>query len=212
MPRLFLFLTWLTAPTMHIGSLLLRNAVALAPMAGLSDVPFRTIAWRMGVGYMVSCFFIRQMEYNADIYEVMIAGSKCFERTTWRLSLLNASARLSHAGLQQAYREGRLGDNLPLLIAMNERLIKVDERRRLRSAIYRPSKQGFNPHTGEPMSGLLVTHPTDLERIKAARRLDLPGVFDHSGPAIGLFGDLDHHGKAIPTRYYRFVLKGRYKR
>ncbi len=39
---------------MHIGSLPIRNAVALAPMAGLSDVPFRTLAWRMGVGYMVS--------------------------------------------------------------------------------------------------------------------------------------------------------------
>ena len=39
---------------MHIGPLKLRNAVALAPMAGLSDVPFRTLAWRMGVGYMVS--------------------------------------------------------------------------------------------------------------------------------------------------------------
>ncbi len=39
---------------MQIGSLTLRNPTALAPMAGLSDVPFRTIAWRMGAGYMVS--------------------------------------------------------------------------------------------------------------------------------------------------------------
>ena len=38
----------------RIGALALRNSVALAPMAGLSDVPFRTMAWRMGVGYMVS--------------------------------------------------------------------------------------------------------------------------------------------------------------
>jgi len=39
---------------MLIGSVALRNPVALAPMAGMSDVPFRTLAWRMGVGYMVS--------------------------------------------------------------------------------------------------------------------------------------------------------------
>lgn len=32
----------------------MRNCYALAPMAGLSDVPFRTLAWRMGAGYMVS--------------------------------------------------------------------------------------------------------------------------------------------------------------
>lgn len=39
---------------MQIGPLTLRNPYALAPMAGLSDVPFRTMAWRMGAGYMVS--------------------------------------------------------------------------------------------------------------------------------------------------------------
>jgi tRNA-dihydrouridine synthase B len=32
----------------------LRNRIALAPMAGLTDVPFRTLAWRFGAGHMVS--------------------------------------------------------------------------------------------------------------------------------------------------------------
>ena len=32
----------------------LRNRVALAPMAGMTDVPFRTLAWRFGAGHMVS--------------------------------------------------------------------------------------------------------------------------------------------------------------
>ena len=39
---------------MHIGPIQLRNAVALAPMAGFSDVPFRELAWQMGAGYLVS--------------------------------------------------------------------------------------------------------------------------------------------------------------
>lgn len=38
----------------QIGSLTIRNHTALAPMAGLSDVPFRTLAWRFGAGYLVS--------------------------------------------------------------------------------------------------------------------------------------------------------------
>ncbi|MEM9620731.1 MAG: tRNA dihydrouridine synthase DusB [Pseudomonadota bacterium] len=37
-----------------IGNLQSRNAVALAPMAGLTDVPFREVAWSLGAGYMVS--------------------------------------------------------------------------------------------------------------------------------------------------------------
>ncbi len=32
----------------------LRNRIALAPMAGLTDVPFRELAWDMGAGYVVS--------------------------------------------------------------------------------------------------------------------------------------------------------------
>ena len=36
------------------GQQSLRNRVALAPMAGMTDVPFRTLAWRFGAGHMVS--------------------------------------------------------------------------------------------------------------------------------------------------------------
>jgi tRNA-dihydrouridine synthase B len=37
-----------------IGPLKLRNSVILAPMAGVTDAPFRALAWRYGVGLVVS--------------------------------------------------------------------------------------------------------------------------------------------------------------
>jgi len=37
-----------------IGNHRLRNSVVLAPMAGVTDLPFRRLAWRLGVGYVVS--------------------------------------------------------------------------------------------------------------------------------------------------------------
>lgn len=37
-----------------IGPYQLRNSVLLAPMAGITDAPFRTLAWRYGAGYVVS--------------------------------------------------------------------------------------------------------------------------------------------------------------
>ena len=40
----------------------LRNRVALAPMAGLTDVPFRTLAWRFGAGHMVSEMVASKLE------------------------------------------------------------------------------------------------------------------------------------------------------
>ena len=36
------------------GEVTLRNRAALAPMAGMTDVPFRTLAWSYGAGHMVS--------------------------------------------------------------------------------------------------------------------------------------------------------------
>ena len=36
------------------GEVTLRNRAALAPMAGMTDVPFRTLAWSYGAGLMVS--------------------------------------------------------------------------------------------------------------------------------------------------------------
>ena len=37
-----------------IGPYPLRNAVLLAPMAGITDAPFRRVAWRSGAGYVAS--------------------------------------------------------------------------------------------------------------------------------------------------------------
>ncbi|MFK7915092.1 MAG: tRNA dihydrouridine synthase DusB [Pseudomonadales bacterium] len=37
-----------------IGSLTLRNRVLLAPMAGITDMPFRRLAWEFGAGYVAS--------------------------------------------------------------------------------------------------------------------------------------------------------------
>ena len=39
---------------LQIGSLVVRNRVWLAPMAGISDWPFRRLAWRLGAGHVVA--------------------------------------------------------------------------------------------------------------------------------------------------------------
>jgi tRNA-dihydrouridine synthase B len=38
----------------RIGPYKLRNRILLAPMAGITDAPFRALAWRYGAGYVVS--------------------------------------------------------------------------------------------------------------------------------------------------------------
>lgn len=38
----------------HIGPVEIRNRVVLAPMSGISDLPFRRLAWRFGAGLVVT--------------------------------------------------------------------------------------------------------------------------------------------------------------
>ena len=37
-----------------VGDIKARSSIALAPMAGVADLPFRQLAWELGAGYMVS--------------------------------------------------------------------------------------------------------------------------------------------------------------
>ncbi len=39
---------------LRIGNIEIRNRVALAPMSGVTDLPFRTLAWRYGAGFVVT--------------------------------------------------------------------------------------------------------------------------------------------------------------
>ena len=42
------------APLRLSDQISLRNRLAIAPMAGLTDIPFRALCWRFGAGYTVS--------------------------------------------------------------------------------------------------------------------------------------------------------------
>ncbi len=40
--------------TLHIGNITIRNPVFLAPMSGVTDLPFRRLAYRLGAGLVIS--------------------------------------------------------------------------------------------------------------------------------------------------------------
>ncbi|MDP6451322.1 MAG: M48 family metalloprotease, partial [Lentisphaeria bacterium] len=166
----------------------------------------------MYMGYLVGCFFIRQMEYDADRYEALISGSKRFETTKWRIALLGTAYDLSIAGLDQAFKDGRLGDNLPVLVATNEKLLKVDDRKRIRNAIYQPKPDEYSRTFADLVDVLFNTHPSDLRRIKSVRKIAAEGLFHLDGPSTVLFDNLESHGREVTTKYYKFVLKKRFKR
>ena len=77
----------------------------------------RRILWAlMMAGHAISCFMLRQMEYDADSYEAKVAGSDAFESTASQLQVLNVAAQCAYGDVRQAWTSSRLPENLPLLI------------------------------------------------------------------------------------------------
>ena len=56
------------ASPFSIGDIEIRNPVFLAPMSGITDVPFRNLAWKFGAGLVISEMVASQQlaEANAE--------------------------------------------------------------------------------------------------------------------------------------------------
>lgn len=155
----------------------------------------RRILWAlMKVGQVVSAFLLRQMEYDADRYEVRVAGSDAFADTFSRLRDLSVGAHAAHNQLATSWREKRLTTDLPELIVEQADAIPEDVRARI-------AEQAAAAQTGS-----LDTHPSDSDRVESARREDAPGVFHLGAAATTLFKDLDELSQAVTRSFYEDVL------
>jgi hypothetical protein len=152
----------------------------------------RKILWvLMMLGHLVSGFLLRQMEFDADRYEARLAGSEAFAGTVRQLALLSIATRGAYADLAEYRREGRLGDDLPRLIAANVGQIPEQLRGQIDKLI------------AERKAGIFDTHPCDADRIEFARRLQAPGIFHVELPATLLFSDFSALCKTATFDFYR---------
>jgi Zn-dependent protease with chaperone function len=153
----------------------------------------------MTVGHLVSGFMLRQMEYDADRYEVHVAGSLDFAETFRRMHVLGAAHRMAFMELAKFAQQGKLADNLPkLMIAHGTRLPeKVMSR--------------IDKNLRESGGSLFDTHPADKDRIAAARAAASEGIFQFDGPASLLFSDLDALSRNVTWDMYRGMFGSQFK-
>jgi Zn-dependent protease with chaperone function len=168
------------------------NVVAL--FAGLGTLGVwigRGVLWvLMHVGHAISCIFMRQMEYDADRYEIALAGSASFAGTARKLAVLNYATELVFGELHEAWREGRLGDDLPQLIASKS------------EALPEETRAALEQHALAAQTALFDTHPSDRQRIARAEKAALPGVFDLDAPASVVFADFSGICRQMTLDYY----------
>ena len=137
----------------------------------------RRVLWvLMCIGHLVSCFMLRQMEYDADRYGARLSGSETSAETVRRLPLLMAAYQWALADLQNSWMEKRLGDDLPSLVMAN-----VDQ-------VPEAYRAMLENHLATARTGPLDTHPSDRDRIESAAREGSVGLFEQGVPDADRIG------------------------
>src|SRR5215469_15938541 len=145
----------------------------------------------MLIGLVVGGFMLRQMEYDADAYEINVAGSDCFEQTTRKLATLEAAWSQTRKELAASWKNDKtLPDNLPELIRTSHA--------RLPSAVL----QKIDSTLGLHRTGLFDSHPSPADRIRQARKAANPGIFHDDRPASSLFVSFEHPSRFVTLLHY----------
>lgn len=163
------------------------------PARLLMRVPQWILRGLMMLSYLVCGYMVRQQEYDADRFETRVSGSACYETTARRLEVLGVAYRQSIGQLQFNHTEGRLGDNLPLLVLSNARQLPEKVHRELRR------------HIAKGKTGLFDSHPCARERIEAARKENSPGIYHVDLPAHLLFTNFLGLARNATWDFYRGI-------
>ena len=160
----------------------------------------RRVLWcLMMLGHLVSSYLLRQMEFDADKYEARLAGSNTFASTQRQMRVLNIATQGAYADLNEFMKEGRLGDNLPLLIQSKVKQLPADVLAKIHAS------------ASELTTSLFDTHPADNERIESAQEEQAPGVFHRTEPASTLFANFAALSKTCTWDFYRGIFGDSFK-
>jgi Zn-dependent protease with chaperone function len=139
----------------------------------------------------VSCFLLRQMEYDADSYEIKFAGSEAFESATRRVAALGQALGKSYKEMRTTWNlSRRVPEDFPAYLVVQEAKLPPAARQKLQDTL------------GLATTGIFDTHPSDGDRIRRARQAQAPGVFHLDLPAGALFSRFDVVSKQVTQLHY----------
>ena len=145
----------------------------------------------MYIGHGIGCFMLRQMEFDADSYEVKVAGSTAFEEAMRRFHVLGHVTEMSYKQMRVGWNQSReLPDNLPAY------LLSLDQ------TLHDSQRTQIEDRMGLEATGLFDTHPSNGDRIRAARRAADSGIFRCDLPATTLFNNFDVPAKQVTMLHY----------
>jgi Zn-dependent protease with chaperone function len=148
----------------------------------------------MTAGHGISCFMLRQMEHDADSYEIKVVGSATFLETSARMRELNLIAHLGYNDLRDSWIRRTLPANLPAFLVRQGARVPDDVVTQVRE-IPRAETSVFD------------THPSDRDRARAAERAAAAGILvGGDDPSTVLFNDFDAVSAAATRHHYELDL------
>ncbi|MHC1742353.1 MAG: M48 family metallopeptidase [Syntrophobacteraceae bacterium] len=172
----------------------------------------------MKAGHLISCFMLRQMEFDADRYEAALVGGDVFESTCVKLGHLSVAQSRAFEDLDRLWEEAKLADSLPELVTLHADRMEHETKAEIARSRAAVRTKPFD------------THPADTDRIHSARAVSCTPVFvwgDASSPgeesmsgnggatafvdcqipsATVLFRDFQAISRKVTREHYRQVL------
>jgi aconitate hydratase len=144
-------------------------------------------------GNIISNFYTRQMEFNADKYAARFSGSDAFESSLFKLQSIDIAAKKA---LSQLKTQSRPEDNsLP-----NDFITLVSSNMKQKSA--EDVLKAKEP-AGKNLAKLPEKNPTVRERIEAVRKLPVKAVTQSDDSAATLFVNFKEISKVTSSRFYK---------
>ncbi len=145
------------------------------------------------LGHAISCFSLRQMEFDADLYEAKVSGSAEFTSVMKRLRFLSAGWNAADYLVARNWEERRLARDLPALtLARTEAVIEYQ-------------KRDLEEQAARERSDWLRTHPSERERIEHVSRAAVSPALVDSRPARELFRNFTVLSQEVTLGYYRLL-------
>lgn len=139
----------------------------------------------------MSCFLMRQMEFDADSYEFRLVGSETFESATRKLAVLLEGERAAYKEMRTTWNLSRaLPLNLPDYVVAHAGKVPPHVSQRVQDTL------------GLAKTRVFDTHPCDADRIRCARKAQELGVFHLDVPATALFTRFPDVAREVTELHY----------
>ncbi len=134
----------------------------------------------------------QEMEFDADRYEVAVAGSDGFAATALRLRALSQAMAEVDRLNRKAWREGSLVVDLPAAAALRMSQWSADDWQAVERLLENDDETRY-----------WDSHPADQARIANAMARPVAGMFVDERPAAELFADFPALCRTVTEHYYR---------